>query len=67
VLLRWEFLGLSRSIFMTVGKLRSRKTSLELLDDSSRARFGELGIFLRVSRDREQGFQRIVSNDFRGS
>jgi hypothetical protein len=22
---------------------------------------------LRVSRDREQGFQRIVSNDFRGS
>jgi hypothetical protein len=23
--------------------------------------------FLCVSRDREQGFQRIVSNDFRGS
>ncbi|MCK1504503.1 IS481 family transposase, partial [Bradyrhizobium sp. 18] len=23
--------------------------------------------FMRVSRDREHGFQRIVSNDFRGS
>jgi hypothetical protein len=26
-----------------------------------------VGLFVRVSRDREQGFQRIVSNDFRGS
>ena len=25
------------------------------------------GTLLRVSRDREHGFQRIVSNDFRGS
>ena len=24
-------------------------------------------VLVRVSRDREQGFQRIVSNDFRGS
>jgi hypothetical protein len=26
-----------------------------------------LNVFVRVSRDREHGFQRIVSNDFRGS
>jgi hypothetical protein len=34
------------------------------------AETGQLGAFLqavRVSRDREHGFQRIVSNDFRGS
>jgi hypothetical protein len=27
----------------------------------------DLVMTMRVSRDREQGFQRIVSNDFRGS
>lgn len=30
-------------------------------------RGGRHSAMLRVSRDREHGFQRIVSNDFRGS
>jgi hypothetical protein len=36
-----------------------RKSHLNLLAFAARP--------LRVSRDREHGFQRIVSNDFRGS
>jgi hypothetical protein len=32
-----------------------------------KAHAGHVSLNLRVSRDREQGFQRIVSNDFRGS
>jgi hypothetical protein len=34
---------------------------------SKRLSRSEKATWLRVSRDREQGFQRIVSNDFRGS
>jgi hypothetical protein len=51
---------------VTIGKLAGPMTPGRTSggDRNQSATFAPL---VRVSRDREQGFQRIVSNDFRGS
>ena len=42
-------------------------TNLKWHSSVSDTNVWQLAVLLRVSRDREHGFQRIVSNDFRGS
>ncbi len=45
----------------------AERHAIKLIEYGSMEAFADSVGLLRVSRDREHGFQRIVSNDFRGS